>query len=105
MTPGQIKDARKRLGETAAQFGQRCGVSEATVFKWEGGRKVMPQYEQAVAQALDEAAQIPDTLRPGQEVAERMTQELMAAMERHEPIVIAEDAGGIVYGPHGRERK
>ena len=36
--PQQIKEKRKELGETQAQFGKRFGKSHAAVSEWESGK-------------------------------------------------------------------
>lgn len=37
MTPEMVKEARTTLGLTHKKFGERIGVSERTVFRWESG--------------------------------------------------------------------
>lgn len=33
----RLKAARKRLGETQAEFGKRFGADQPTIFRWETG--------------------------------------------------------------------
>jgi len=40
--PQQIKEKRKDLGETQAQFGKRFGKSHAAVSEWESGKAEAP---------------------------------------------------------------
>ncbi len=48
----EIKSIRDRLGLTQAQFGERLGVTDATVCRWEGGRHVSTKTILAARQLL-----------------------------------------------------
>jgi len=105
VTAAQIRDARTRLGESPAEFATRFGVKRPTVYKWEAGQPVAEAYRLQLAHVIAQAKRHKKPKRPGQDVAKQMTKDLLAAMARHEPILIPDPAGGIVYGPEGREAK
>lgn len=43
MTPDDLRNIRRSLGETQASLAQRLGVSHYTVESWEGGRRKIPE--------------------------------------------------------------
>jgi transcriptional regulator with XRE-family HTH domain len=59
LTGSDVKQARNGLGETQAAFGERFGVDQATVHRWEtaglpsrgAARKAVEQFLQAIREA------------------------------------------------------
>lgn len=47
LTPELIKELRKAMGLSAAEFGRRLGVEGNTVFRWESGER-HPKYDMQI---------------------------------------------------------
>ena len=57
MTPKQIKQLRKKLGESQVKFAERVGVRQATVAEWETGKKKpSPLAETVLAMICEKSA-------------------------------------------------